>query len=187
MGTTDLLPCPFCGGKASVSQYQTESLWSHDQVTYTQVGCGECDYHIATEPGYEMEAPVRWNARTTPGLPERGGWRDIASAPKDGARFLGCQDGLQPEVLFWSRQVGWATDGLSYRDPTHWQPLPSAPEGPAPHGELEEMRDTLGRVYALLSGDPNTEFGTVPTACVALIERFLSSHPGATTKGVSEA
>ena len=58
-----LLPCPFCGGDATLRQYETESLWSHDQVTYTQVGCEECDYHIATEPGYEMEAPERWNTR----------------------------------------------------------------------------------------------------------------------------
>lgn len=66
MEAQGLLPCPFCGGEARLRTYETESLWSHDQVTYTQVGCEECDYHIATEPGYEMEAPERWNTRTPP-------------------------------------------------------------------------------------------------------------------------
>lgn len=60
----DLKPCPFCGGEPSVSTYETESLWSHDIVTYTEIGCGECDVHFATEPGYELEAPAAWNRRT---------------------------------------------------------------------------------------------------------------------------
>jgi Lar family restriction alleviation protein len=59
----DLLPCPFCGGEASVSTYETESLWSHNIVTYTRVGCSECDIAFNTEPGYEVEAPEAWNTR----------------------------------------------------------------------------------------------------------------------------
>ncbi len=58
-----LEPCPFCGGKASVSTYETESLWSHDIVTYTRVGCDECDISFSTEPGYDLEAPEAWNRR----------------------------------------------------------------------------------------------------------------------------
>lgn len=60
----ELLGCPFCGGEATLSTYETESLWSHNRVTYTQVGCEECNYSFATEPGFEMEAPERWNTRT---------------------------------------------------------------------------------------------------------------------------
>jgi len=62
-GREVLAPCPFCGGEATVRTYQTESLWSHDVVTYTQVGCEECDYQRATEPGYDPEALVWWNTR----------------------------------------------------------------------------------------------------------------------------
>jgi Lar family restriction alleviation protein len=58
-----LLPCPFCGGEPSVSTYETESLWSHDQVTYTKVECPECDIAFNSEPGYEVEAPEAWNRR----------------------------------------------------------------------------------------------------------------------------
>lgn len=59
----ELKLCPFCGGEPSVSTYETESLWSHDIVTATEIGCGECDVHFATEPGYELEAPAAWNRR----------------------------------------------------------------------------------------------------------------------------
>lgn len=77
---------------------------------------------------------------------ESAGWRDIASAPRDGT-----------EVLLWGRcerdgafygydcNVGWYADaemsptgdaGWMARDlpiePTHWQPLPPAPGEPAP-------------------------------------------------------
>jgi len=62
-GREVLAPCPFCGGEATVRTYQTESLWSHNVVTYTQVGCEECDYQRATEPGYDPEALVWWNTR----------------------------------------------------------------------------------------------------------------------------
>lgn len=62
--TQELLPCPFCGGEADVRMYQDESLWSHAIVTKTQVGCNECDYSFATEPGYEIEALDRWNTRS---------------------------------------------------------------------------------------------------------------------------
>lgn len=61
-----LLPCPFCGNEARTATYETESLWSHDQVTYTKVFCDECDVSFATEPGYELEAPAAWNRRAAP-------------------------------------------------------------------------------------------------------------------------
>lgn len=61
----ELLPCPFCGCEANLSTYETESLWSHNIVTYTQVGCEECGYFISSEPGFEVEAPGRWNTRAS--------------------------------------------------------------------------------------------------------------------------
>lgn len=110
---------------------------------------------------------------TTPDIPERGVTGEHWSRQSIVARITKAQVGGVKAV-----EAGQAADDiLALLAPCF------EPRGPAPHGELEEMRDTLGRVYALLSGDPNTEFGTVPTACVALIERFLSTHPGATTKG----
>jgi Lar family restriction alleviation protein len=58
-----MLPCPFCGGEATISTYETESLWSHNTVTYTQVECETCDFQRATEPGHELEALDWWNMR----------------------------------------------------------------------------------------------------------------------------
>jgi Lar family restriction alleviation protein len=58
-----LLPCPFCGAKPHVSSYGTESLWSHEQVTYTRIGCDECDIAFNTEPGHELQAAEAWNRR----------------------------------------------------------------------------------------------------------------------------
>ena len=74
---TELKPCPFCGGKASVSTYQTESLWSHDQVTYTKVSCDECDIAFQTEPDYEIQAIAAWNRRA-----------DARQAPTDYSNLL---------------------------------------------------------------------------------------------------
>ena len=58
-----LKPCPFCGGEADVSFYETESLFSHDQVEYTQVGCDDCDVYLLSEPGFEVNAIAAWNRR----------------------------------------------------------------------------------------------------------------------------
>lgn len=63
MHRDELKPCPFCGGKPSIRTFLTESLWSHDQVTYTAVGCGECEIEFSSEPGYEIESPEAWNRR----------------------------------------------------------------------------------------------------------------------------
>lgn len=71
----ELASCPFCGGKASISTYETESLWSHAQVTYTKVGCDDCDVFFHSEPGYEVEAPAAWNARAALAMPARDGER----------------------------------------------------------------------------------------------------------------
>lgn len=62
----ELKPCPFCGREPSVSTYETESLWSHNIVTYTKVQCDECDIAFNTEPGHELQASDAWNRRTAP-------------------------------------------------------------------------------------------------------------------------
>jgi Lar family restriction alleviation protein len=63
MKVTELKPCPFCGGAPNISYYETESLWSHNVVTYTTVACKECDIGFSTEEGFEVEAPEAWNTR----------------------------------------------------------------------------------------------------------------------------
>lgn len=73
------------------------------------------------------------------------GWRDIATAPKDGGEFLGFGGGIDGQariqVVRWNDRVGcWQTDTVSLEDwddqaegysrPTHWMPLPPSPEIP---------------------------------------------------------
>ena len=59
-----LKPCPFRGGEPRISTYETESLWSHNQVTYTKVECPDCEVSFQTEPGYDPEAIDAWNRRS---------------------------------------------------------------------------------------------------------------------------
>ena len=66
---TELLPCPFCGSKATASVNQGESLWSHDVVDWTRVHCTNDDCNAQTEAtceGYEPSAIEVWNRRTSP-------------------------------------------------------------------------------------------------------------------------
>ena len=60
---SELVPCPFCGGEPEVETFETESLWSHNIVTYTSVGCPECDINFSTEPDHAIQAVDLWNQR----------------------------------------------------------------------------------------------------------------------------
>jgi len=74
-----------------------------------------------------------------------GGWRPIASAPRDGTKF----DAWIPDVFGGHRmcdlsfnargklrQYSLLTEADLTRWPTHWQPLP-APPSPTPLGQSE--------------------------------------------------
>jgi hypothetical protein len=59
------------------------------------------------------------------GVPQ---WRDIASAPKDGTQFIAWYAKMGVRELTWWTGEKWARFGGTAQ-PTHWQPLPAAPEG----------------------------------------------------------
>lgn len=82
----------------------------------------------------------------TPGIPATGsgetGWRDIASAPKDGTKFDVWQGGRRVVDVYWSNvEDAWAVDGMYgpeepaplaiFPPVTHWMPLPASPANPA--------------------------------------------------------
>lgn len=68
------------------------------------------------------------------------GWQPIATAPKDGTRFLawgtlhapGWNDGEHPsqEVCTWT-QYGWYSPSLGGWEPTHWMSFPAPPAQPS--------------------------------------------------------
>lgn len=58
---TTLLACPFCGGAASSSVFDDESLFSHNSVPIVAVGCYACGVEFSSElDGYAAE---QWNCR----------------------------------------------------------------------------------------------------------------------------
>lgn len=57
-----LLRCPFCGNEPSESQYESESLWSHEIATWYRVYCSTCDISMNVCKDYD-ELVRRWNNR----------------------------------------------------------------------------------------------------------------------------
>lgn len=66
MGSETLLPCPFCGGEATISTKHDEDIWSHNIVPWTYVGCRECEFEMVTCEGVEPSAQAMWNRRAAP-------------------------------------------------------------------------------------------------------------------------
>lgn len=56
------------------------------------------------------------------------GWRSIETAPKDGTRVLICHTGWYSPVVGRFELREWLDDEQMVRLPTHWMPLPAAPE-----------------------------------------------------------
>ncbi|MDH0423631.1 hypothetical protein ACMFLR_10260 [Delftia tsuruhatensis] len=61
---SELLPCPFCGGKPHHGKMMDESMWSRRRVPWRRVRCNECD--ISTDwvcKGASPSEIERWNRR----------------------------------------------------------------------------------------------------------------------------
>ena len=68
MSNQVLKPCPFCGGVARLDQRETESLWNHNDATFSHVSCEDCEIvgrDFCDDPNGE-EAIEWWNTRATP-------------------------------------------------------------------------------------------------------------------------
>jgi Lar family restriction alleviation protein len=122
----DLKPCPFCGGPAEINYDFPEEAWQ------VPVVCQFCGAAVGADT--EELAIAAWNRREAADALQGGGWREIASSPKDGTRVLvfSAVDGVNS-----SHWDGGMWQGLPWRPvrnpdynlsrPTHWQPLPSPP------------------------------------------------------------
>lgn len=118
MSKIDLLPCPFCCGKAETSPLdKCDSYGNHERLWYSE--CGEC----FARGGYyntEGEAAIAWNARVS-------GWIPCSERlPKrDGfylAYYTFANGRHACDMVYFN--VG-ATISISI---THWMPLPEPPE-----------------------------------------------------------
>jgi Lar family restriction alleviation protein len=111
----DLLPCPFCGGKAHLVD-----------MGDAYVDCTTCGAEGSWNSlGDTVAAIAAWNRRAS-------GWQPISTAPRDGTRFIAwfppcpqLKNGGWHECQ-WKR--GWYHP--FFVEPTFWQPgpLPPAPE-----------------------------------------------------------
>lgn len=123
---SDLLPCPFCGGEA----YLTET----DGYPRGECTNEECRAELCGSDGegkYEaMEAAVvKWNTRTSQ-------WVSVKDRMPEGDPhdpFVLAYDAkrnLQLVLYFSVSDDLFCKDGTHYKNITHWQPLPNPPETP---------------------------------------------------------
>lgn len=111
----DLKPCPFCGsGDVAIAR--------QDDI-YARIACRGCKIGKSWCMADDDEIIAAWN--------QRAGWRDIATAPKDGTVILQ-SDGRNVWASCWTQSMGWwsihgKVDGKIYGKTTLWQPLPEPP------------------------------------------------------------
>ena len=131
-----LLPCPFCGEEPkTVSGRDSLSIFCCNAMCAVQPETGAIR---------DEKAIAAWNTRAS-------GWRDIASAPRDGTTVLlwGLYQQEPCTALFRGGQWIPVWDGFSVIEymsdfgtdyktidvPTHWMPLPIPPTNGANNEE----------------------------------------------------
>lgn len=139
----DLLPCPWCGDPVETKEWpEREEVWRYEIACLSDECCVLPSINARTR-----EAAVSaWNTRPSAGR----GWRDIESAPRDGTAILVARTRQESHIVRWMISAakgaadGWwfvgGYDGprLAWRHtPTHWMPLPAAPEANDTERETE--------------------------------------------------
>lgn len=123
---TILKPCPFCNLAESI----VERYGAGFRVVCWNSGC--CDGPVKPS---KAEAIAAWNTRVSPWLP-------IESAPRDGSVIMLSSEGgvwmgqhepvytsgFAPKNPWSSLMLNHAHMSVKNMKPTHWQPLPSAPD-----------------------------------------------------------
>lgn len=126
--STELKPCPFCGGEASMV---SDAGYFMDG---NYVRCLECEQEFVQATA-ESAAAV-WNRRDN-----EIALRPIDTAPKDGTRFLGAEydadEGWMIGIYLWCKTshvplygfhlTGGDPEDMNIANPSHWMPLPTPP------------------------------------------------------------
>jgi hypothetical protein len=116
----DLLPCPFCGGEASVDEWRDGSLWSNAIVSWFSIGCSDCDY-IMTFCKYWLKAIEAWNNRKV-----ESPWIPMGTPPKEFKNYFVLTVYGTIKVDQWRQPLGGSWLGCEYV--SHWMPIPTLPE-----------------------------------------------------------
>lgn len=126
---------------ASAGSEPVAHLWQHGETGRTRVVLP--DMIVDADASWRLVGPLFLGSHPSP--PEGAGWRDIATAPKDGTLIvLGArngvwlgkyvpvyQSGFRPENPWSSMLLNHDHMAERYTRPTHWMPLPKAPAPPA--------------------------------------------------------
>ncbi|PJL51460.1 hypothetical protein B9Y74_05545 [Stenotrophomonas maltophilia] len=122
MSEIELKTCPFCGAKPETGPWQKHGLTVQCSSSLTDCPIGPAYSHY--EP---VGAAAAWNTRA----PQ---WQPIESAPKTTRSILvWCPERQNQYMVYWDRLGAgeWRNFGgctVLTEVPTHWQPLPAAPE-----------------------------------------------------------
>ncbi len=161
--TEQLKPCPFCGSPARLNRSKGESLWSHDQVEWTQVQCTNEDCGVATEnrcEGWEPEPIESWNTRAlTTSQPAQAGEVDERVAFKaalsrdDFERFREWFDCIQDVHVGYLDRRDYELakklyTALGMRVPSSINTRASLPTQPAAQAAPEQNAETAGLLSA---------------------------------------
>lgn len=142
---TELEPCPFCGGKAALTEVEPSGYIVEctngvcNASTNVRYSCGEDARPLVIE---------QWNRRTYGRalVGALAGWQPIETAPHGVfdtiiGGFVMDEENYQPP----SREMFWSVPGENWRltsdpqwnscpQPTHWMPLPQPPQHTARDG-----------------------------------------------------
>ena len=128
----ELLPCPFCGGKAMHLHTRVKS--SRDETVmldYDQIDCSVCRASTRSYCDNKEGAIKAWNKRAD--LAPTSQWEPISTAPRDGTEVLGYHKRLGAHLVYWgikprnNPNFFWISsyDEIIHIDqPTHWMALP---------------------------------------------------------------
>ena len=117
---SELLPCPFCGGDASIKR-----SYDDDMTLWIKVECNKCGATTRGNwcredcPLFYQERRDEWNTRT----PQ---WQPIETAPRDGRPFLAKRHGNTIKIYWWNNIANsFRHDaGCDAQTPHWWMPLP---------------------------------------------------------------
>jgi len=142
---------------------------------------GDPDRHCPDAEAMKARVLDRFAARHRLERSEPVGWMGIESAPKDGSVFFAWCPNVGRVIMNIDgvHRNTWAVD-RTYRlgcNPTHWMPLPSAPDTtpPEPVAEIERLRGALRRLT-----DERTLQTTIPEGpwTPEMVAEFQSKEVG---------